>query len=258
MTNEELAKCIYSGQNELLGMLYNQNSKLIYKLARNFYRRYSERLGRCGVEFDDVLSECFFVLPEAVKAYCESDSGYRFVTFLKYPLMNCFKTLLGVRTKAEQKEPLNSAVSLDSPIGNDMEDLTLGDTVADEKAEFEDDTLYNITLSGVFGAVKEALKDKPLLYDVIHMKYAQGMTQTQISEKLGCSGNYVHTLIYQAMRKLRQPHAKIIQEYRDEIIGMSLHMGGLSHFKNTGTSSVEWAAEKLARHASDCGLDERG
>jgi len=192
-----------------------------------------------------MINESYFVLSECVKAFCESHQDYKFTAFLKYPLINCFNALAGLRTKTAQKEPMNTALRFEAPAGDLTEDITLGETIPDEKAEFENDILMRITIGGVFGAVKTALLDYPLYYDVIHMKYVQGLTGVKIAEKLGVSHQYVNDVINKAMRILRQPKSKIIAEYRDEIIGVSIHMSSLSRFNYTGQSSVEWAVSKL-------------
>lgn len=246
MTNEDLAHLIYSGQNDLLNDLFLQNRKLICKISASYYRRNFERLKQCGIELDDLINESYFVLSECVKAFCESHQDYKFTTFLKYPLINCFNTIAGLRTKTAQKEPINTALRLEAPTGDLTEDITLGETIPDEKAEFENDILMRMTIGGVFGAVKNALQDYPLYYDVIHMKYVQGLTGVKIAEKLGVSHQYVNDIINKAMRILRHPKSKTIREYRDEIIGTSIRMSGLKQFEYTGNSSVEWAVKKLS------------
>lgn len=198
-----------------------------------------------GIEIDDLINESYFAMLDAVKAYNESRSEYKFNSFLSYPLKTRFNMLIGYRTKKRLNEPLNNCVSLDAPLSNDSEDITIGDTIIDDNAEFTESVLMRLTCKGVFGAVKETLKDNPKYFDVIYMKYAQNMTQGEIASKLNCSAANVHQIIYNAFRILRQRQNKSLSSYRDEIIGMSFSRGSFSRFANTLESSVEWAVIKL-------------
>lgn len=245
MTNEELAKMIYSGHDELINVLYNQNLRLIYKFAISYKNKYSERLNKCGVEIGDMVNESYFAIPYAVQAFCKSDTGYKFTAFLKFPVKKCFDKLVGLG----KKEPLDIAVSLETPNPKD-DSLTLGDSIEDDNAEFEERIANNML--NVFESVKEALKDYPLYYDVVYMKYALNMTQLAISQKLGCNDSYIHAILYKAMRLLRHPKSKIIKQYREEILGAdiissSYQRGGLNRFNNTWESSVEWAVKNLSK-----------
>lgn len=244
MTNEDLAAKVYAGEHEAKGLLYDQVYRLIYRYAVRFYTLHTERCVSCGVEIMDMLTEGYFAMLEAVKAYCESDSGYRFNTFLSYPLKNHLFHLIGYDTKKGFHEPLNDCDSLDQPLP-EMDDTTIGDTIEDENADFSDNVLKQITLSGVFGAVQNALQDIPKAYDILYCEHIKGMSRAKIAVKMGISESEVRKIEGNAMRILRHPKNGIAPVYRDEIINTSLHMSGLGYFRNAGESSVEWAVRKL-------------
>ena len=245
MSNEELARMIYKGDKDALLQLYGRTTGLICKYAKSYYNRHCERCRACGVELDDLISEGYFAMLDAVTEFCKSRSEYKFNTFLRYPLLTRFNALTGYRTRQGTKEPLNNCTSLDMPVSDDYEDITVADTIEDEAANFEDDTLLKLTYGGVFRAVREVLHSSPRYYEVLYMKYARGMSQRQIAEELNCGDSYVHQVLYNAMKILRRPGNKIITSYREEILGAAYHLGGLSRFKHTGESSVEWAVRKI-------------
>lgn len=252
MTNEELAERIYSGQNELVGELYTQNRGIIYKYAKGYYNRHTERCNRCGIELDDLLNQSFFALPEAVTAYNENNTkGHTFLAFLKYPLLKSYNELTGYRTKTGTKEPLNNCTSLDAPVSStdEADDTCFGDLLADDAADFEDKLLTDITLSGVMDAVKKTLNNDKY-FDVIKRHYILNMTQTAIAKELGCNGSNVRQIIVKSLRILRKPENKLMAAYRDEIIGASYHLGGLGRFHRTNQSSVEWAVLKMEKAES--------
>lgn len=246
MTNEELAKNIYySGKNELIEDLYNKNYGILYRYAKGFYNGHFKRLTKCGVEMDDMMNEGYFALLYAVKAYCESDTDYRFTAFLKYPLLNRFKMLAGLKTKAETNEPLNNALSLDAPISEEDSDTALADTIYDKSSNFEDELLYKIISDEVFKTVKSILSDCPELYNVIYMRFALNMPISKIAERLKITQSDVRSAEQRAFRILRGSKSKDIKEYFDALIGTSYRLGGFTRFKETHTSSVEWAVMKM-------------
>ena len=251
MTNEELAYRVNQGDKNAVNELYIQNMSLIFKLARSYQNRHSKRLEACGIELDDMLNESYFVISEAAEAFCRNGSGHKFTSYLKFPLLNVFNALAGYRTKSKWKEPLNIAKSLDMPI-DENEDMTLGDTLPDDAAAFEDALIDDIALSGVFPAVYEALKGDRR-YTVIEQVYKYNKSQKDIGDMIGVSHQMVQQIKNAALRELRRPNHKKIQEYAKEyadIISQSIGRSSIGFFNSTGKSSVEWAVleeEKLHR-----------
>lgn len=82
MTNEELAKRIYSGQNELMDELYKQTYRFIYGFCKKSYMQNSGRFRACGIDFEDLTAEAYFALVQAVKAYNEKGCCGKLVTYL--------------------------------------------------------------------------------------------------------------------------------------------------------------------------------
>ena len=94
MCNEELAQAIKQGQPELKPLLWEQVQKLLELKAQDCYCKYFSRCIKCGIDLTDIYQECYFVFEEALKAY-NHESGYKFTTYLTYPLKNAFLRLLG-------------------------------------------------------------------------------------------------------------------------------------------------------------------
>ena len=247
MQNEEIAKRIYAGDKDLLAELYPRNIALINIYAKNYYNRHTERLKRRGIEFDDMLNESYFALPAAVQAYCESGTSYKFTSFLRYPLWNCFNQLAGYRTQAEGKEPLNSAVSLDTPMADD-EDITLGDTLEDKDANFEARLIERVDMAGVWNIVNAAVPDNSKR-NMLVKRFVYGMSYNAIAGSADCSPSYVRTVIAECLRTLRR--SREIKAYLDEYIAASYHMGSLARFNTTWESSVEWAVIQTERMANN-------
>ena len=200
MTNEEMAIAIHKGQNLLLNDLFLKNRGIICECAKSFYNRNFERCMQCGVELSDMINEAYFVLPESVLAYAKSDKKYKFISFLKFPLINCFSSLVGLRTQSGRKEPLNLSRSLDAPI-SDTEDITLGDTVEDIKAaelyaRIEESDYFNILYS-------EIKRLSEIEQRIIIRHYLNNETLTSIAQSENVSINAIRDKKIKALRKLQ-------------------------------------------------------
>lgn len=101
-------------------------------LAR-YYNRNPERFTRCGITMDDLEQEGFFAVLEAVEAFNPS-KGWKFTSWLNYPLQNHVNAILGTRNGQAKHIPLNECSSLDEPISQESDDMTLGDSVEDQTA----------------------------------------------------------------------------------------------------------------------------
>lgn len=67
---------------------------------------------------------------QAVQTY-DPEKEVKFLTWLGNPLKTVFSAALGVRTKKQRLDPLNSASSLDAPLEHDTDDLRLSIAVSD-------------------------------------------------------------------------------------------------------------------------------
>lgn len=76
----------------------------------------------------------FIALMRAVDSF-EPTAGARFSTWY-YPIVKDeFQRATGRRTEKQRRDPLDAAVSLDVPITEDSDNITLGDSIPDPGAE---------------------------------------------------------------------------------------------------------------------------
>ena len=244
MSNEELCILISSGKKKLLKDLYIQNVGIIHKYVNSFYKRHVERCIKCGIEKEDLENEAFFALCEAVDGFFKSKE-YKFTSYMRYPLLTHFCELVGYRTSRTLKEPLNNCASLDKEIGfEDDAEKTLMDLIYDPEQEFEEKVIEDFAYSGIYPSVKETLKND-FVYDCIDMNYRQGKSHREIAKKYGYSNSYISSVIRKAFRELRHKQNTPFKKACQDVIDISYRLNGVSRFKNTGTSSTEWAALKL-------------
>lgn len=202
MTNEDLARLIQEGNEELHPVLWKKVYPLLYSKAGSFYNAHRATCDRCGVELSDLRQECYAVYLEAVRAY-KPGSGIMFVTFLNYPFQNACNSLLGLRTERQRNEPLNRCKSLDEPLeGSDGDAFTLHELVRDETSTDFVEHLESIEEAALVRQAVEELPDQ--LRAVIKLYYFEGKTNQQIGDAMGESADHIRRLKEKALYELRR------------------------------------------------------
>lgn len=113
---------------------------------------------RCGVELDDLMQEAYLAMLRAVRLW-RPDGGTGFIGIYELTLRTAFADACGIRTVRSRSDPLQTAVSLDTPVGEDGEETNaLVDFVQDTQAE---DRLLEIEREELVEAVQAALQQLP-------------------------------------------------------------------------------------------------
>lgn len=128
-TNEALALLIQSGQTEHIPQLWEQIQEFLKYLADRYLQNYPPE---CQQLHGDMVNQVYLSFQRAVNNY-QPDKG-KFTSYLSYYAKNAFREVLQGRTSRTRNEPLNTAVSLDTPIEG-TEDLTLADMLIDTQSE---------------------------------------------------------------------------------------------------------------------------
>lgn len=131
MTNEELARAIQGGDKEKLLELWGAVRRFAHDRA---YRWTMAVGGRAGLSVDDFEQVAFLALLEALEGW--DDRGGSFLTWYGLKLRGAFSEASGQRTKRDQLDPIQSAVSLETPLADREGDLLyLEDVIPDPRAE---------------------------------------------------------------------------------------------------------------------------
>ena len=252
MTNEELAMEIGSGRSECVPELYKQCYKLIKIKVWQYYNQYSSRCAECGIEYDDLLNESYFIIETAAKAYCQSDKQYKFTTFLSYPMRTTYNKLLGFRTVGGKNELLNrNVLSLDAPLPG-TDDLTYADSVEDigaiesfEEAEKQAD----------FEVLHEEIgKLSDREQDVIKRHYFENESLLSISKSIGISNSAIHQNNANALRKLRK-NKNVRNCFSEYYEALPYRHVTLSQYNHTWMSATDLAAFKRMQEQDLSKLD---
>ena len=230
--NEELARRIQAGERELLPDLWEGVRGFVYKEAVRWCQAWQSR--RPGLEVDDLAQRCFIEMCEMLEQY-DPDKG-AFITWLKYPLLTAFCVEVGCRTPAQLKRPENGAVSLNTPVGGEDEDLTLEGTLEDPGASLALDAVldgvYQAQAAQIVGRAVDALS--PRQQFVIRRRYYEQKSQREIAEEIGVSGAQIHQDESAALRQLRRDQSLwALRDYNP-------YKGtGLNAWRQTGSSAQE-------------------
>lgn len=116
LTVDEMAAEIkQNGRDDLTTELFERVKGILYKKCSKTFQANKPRFVQCGIEYDDLKQECYFVFLEAVKGY-KPDAPEPFIAFLKYPYLKMINDILGTRGGRKNTRPLDNAVSLNAPV----------------------------------------------------------------------------------------------------------------------------------------------
>lgn len=197
MSNEELAVAIRAGERDKLMELWGQVRRLVHDMA---YKRLRVTNGAGGVTLDDLMQAGFLGFLEAVRAY-DPSAGFRFTSYLTYPVKSAFSEAEGRRSEKQKRDPIFSAVSIDAPLDEgEGEPLTLADVIPDPQAT---EALEGV---GVWDTLHRAVEGLPEgQKEEIRRRYWLNQTTAEISTATGVPEKEVRKLEAAALRALRHP-----------------------------------------------------
>ena len=247
MTNEEIVCAIKAGDTALYPELWERVRRIIFRRALSFYNSRRDFCASHGVTLED-LNQCgYFALVDAVKAW-SPESGYRFTTFLNLHMKCQFKAALDGGKQRTAKDMLNCCDSLDKPMGDDLEGLSLEDAIPDPAAEQDmEDAETRVFFEELRNEMKQCLNsiDKEQA-DILRMQFFEGKTQGEIAERIGKSCQRVHQIKSKGLRELRKPqYSRQLLPYAEYLDLLAWRSTGFQSVKSSGLSSVERAVEKL-------------
>lgn len=274
---------------DILGILYQKNHGLIYKVA-NRYSKYED--------INDLTQEAYFGIRTAADLY-DQEGGANFASYAFLWLRQTIKRYIdtcgsiircpGYKSNAIIKlnkiinkymmefdrEPTDKELcgllditddqlnrlkndkyrlrikSLDALLPENDEDdsITLGDMVADDHDDIGD--LIDIDYNDRLKLIlwDEVAALTPREEDVIVKHYRDNMSLREIGSNMGLTAEGARKIEACGMRKLRK--SKRILQYRDDYISTHAFYGGLRSFQNTQTSSTERTVIRLCDMTMD-------
>ena len=197
MTNEELAAAVQAGQADILE-LWDAVRYFAKKQAGRWLRAWD---GRGGVVLDDLLQASFLALLDALGGW--KPDGGSFICWYAMRLKTAFAAVYGQRTEKQRRDPLQSAISLETPLEDSNEELTVADTVPDPAAELAFDEVSDADMAQrLHNALEKALDALP------------EPQKTAIVQRYYMGEKADNKALNAALRALRRPEInKALREY---------------------------------------------
>lgn len=237
MSNEELVAAIQAGEDRM-EELWEQVCGLVKWKANHIMTVLTLRGSSCGVEFDDLFNSGYLALVKAVETYNAEVSG-AFSTWLMFYLRSAFAVTAGYQTKKSQNEPLNNALSLDTPLSDDSDSSTMMEIVEDPNSQKPmqdmEESVFQKQLHEAMEAALTALPKQNA--EVLRLRHYQGLTYATIGQIQETTPERIRQMETKAIRELRRPryacHLRPFYEF-DYYCGT-----GLGAFQHTGMSIQE-------------------
>lgn len=204
-TTNEIAAAVLAGQADVME-LWEAVRRLAYSKAIRWLRATERHM---GVEIDDLMQAAFLALLESLD-YWKPEAG-AFTTVYVLRLMAQFTVATGQRTTREKRDPLNAALSLDSPIPG-TDDATLSDiledpeTLIDDVAEADYARSRSRDIRRALGVLNKMQRQ------VVVLRYFGGLTIAKTAERMNSTPSRVTTAEKKAIRRLKR--SRILAEYR--------------------------------------------
>ena len=235
MTNEELALRIHNGEEMLKETLWLNIERFVAFHARRVVHALQ---GFGGVELGDFISSGYIAMEYALKTYGAEKPS--FLNWFMYYLRTAFAQTAGYRTKRQCNDPLQSYVSLHTPIGDD-EDLTLEDLQADPESfvpfEEAEERIDRERLRKVLDEMLEELPQQQKT--TLQCRYYLGQTLEQIASANGVSKTRIEQIEDIALRNMRKAEKLArLEKFLDYKTPFFLQVTP-SEFQRTHTSAVE-------------------
>lgn len=189
------------GGEDLALQLWEQTKRYVAKMAIRWYLHFE---GGRGVEVADLIQSGYLAMLDAVRTF--EDGNGSFLSWLTYYLQKEFGALYGIRTEHTKRDPLNTAISLDAPIGGE-DGMTVAETVVDPDGE---NGYQQVEDSDYIRALREALESAlndipPKNAEVIRKRYLEGQAQGAIATAAGVSPQEIHNRERKGFSLLRRP-----------------------------------------------------
>ena len=169
LSNEELAALIQDGDNARILELWQQCNAFVWKQARREIFRLE---GRRGVDVNDLAQSGFLAMLDAAKSF-DANAGFAFMTWLGFKIKTVFQEATGCRTERQRREPIDNAVSIETPLTDEENGDVLGDVIPDQAAELAfDEVLEADMVCRLHDALENALSTlPPEQADALRTKY---------------------------------------------------------------------------------------
>ena len=201
-TNEHIVERIQAGETDAIGILWTANKGLVAHIAKRYSVTLSDR-GDCDI--DDLMQAGFIGIHRAVEKY-SPDKGAKFASYAVFYMRAEMRRALGALSKTSKRDAYIGAISLDAPLFDDQEDITLMDTLT--APEDDENILERDELCGAVRAAVSRMKHKTNRHTVESYHF-EGINESQLAEAEGTSAKNISRRLYKGYLELsRDPELR--------------------------------------------------
>lgn len=244
-TNEELATHIKAGETDLIPQLWQQIERFVKYQANKVAASLSST---AFVDADDFIQAGYFAMLKAVEAW-QSDSEFKFITYLNTHLKNEFAECGGWKTSKGKTEWIKAPLSLDAPIyedddGNEITLLDITPCLHDDCERVE----YCLYIDECRKAINKALDAIPVdCADAVRSFYLYGKSLSQYADEIGVLPQLIQRRKQQGLRELRKDKTLAKFYYADDdIASAAMKCVGLDAYNRKRSSATERVALRMA------------
>lgn len=203
MTNEELVIRIKAGETELMSELWSQVCRFVYKQANKSYVAHEGRCKNMGVEVEDLEQEGYIAIYKAVEGF-DPSRNTTFLTHAGLCLKKAFFGICRMNYANWQGNMIRQASSLDAQAYADNEELSIGDTIADNE-DFEASIVDKLYLESAGPDLRKAVAElREGWQDVLYAIYVRGLSPSDYARELNVTRVVVNRKHRRALQTLRE------------------------------------------------------
>lgn len=190
MSDEQLVLLYKEGKTQAADILVEKYKNLVRKKARTFFLT--------GADNEDLIQEGMIGLYKAIRDY-EPEKDVVFMSFASICINRQISTAI-TNYNRKKNLPLNSAISLDSPIDDMDDDVRLGDIITNEddgnpETAFINKEQGSILMNSVFSKLSK------MEVKVLEL-YLEGLSYVEIAKALGKNEKSIDNAIQRIRNKL--------------------------------------------------------
>ena len=207
MTNEELTMRIKSGETDLMDELWSQVNLFVYKQAYKFINAYADRCRSFGLDLEDLEQEGYLAIYTAVEGF-DPEKGVTFLTYAGYHIKHRFFSATKMNYSGWQNNKIRAcSQSLDAQAYADNEELSIGDTIADDE-DLEASIVDKLYLESAGQDLRKAIAElNEGWQEVIYTIYYQETRPVDIARVKGVARTVVSRKHRRALETLRENEA---------------------------------------------------
>jgi len=162
---------------------------------------------------EDYIQVAFLALLDALESWDPTVGAFN--TWFGLKLKGAFTEAVGMRTQRDKRDPIHHALSLDAPLTDSGEDLTLADVIEDPRSEEEIEAVaeldYQQRRKQALATALDGLTEDQRR--AVVLRHCHGLTVDQTASRMGTTRATARAAEQKGLRLLRHPKNRELRQY---------------------------------------------